>query len=256
MKRLKTGDQETWQASLDEFLRKARPRAFGGRGTARTTDYPRKRNRILLLTGTSLPSVTLQGGDQVVKRHSVGHRVASKSRKKRLCRLLCGKPLAFRRRQPPSSPRLGWKASLPAEPRGLVRAEALGKAKPFRKAAGRPALGCYLSRTLTRRWVGQSLPPGSRSTPACAPLAPDGVEVSRRKKAQRLANGEHWAAAMVSKCSSRLNPQPPLRCERWKPSAPACGDRCGERDKRLQSRLPRLPPRYQQKAACYPRCCL
>ena len=31
-------------------------------------------------------------------------RVASKSRKKRLCRLLCGKPLAFRRRQPPFFP--------------------------------------------------------------------------------------------------------------------------------------------------------
>ena len=40
--------------------------------------------------------------------------------------------------------------SLPAEPRGLVRAEALGKAKPFRTAGGRAALGCYLSGTLTR----------------------------------------------------------------------------------------------------------
>src|SRR5208282_4846542 len=37
--------------------------------------------------------------------------------------------------------------SLPAEPRGLVRAEALGKAKPFRTAGGRAALGCYLSGT-------------------------------------------------------------------------------------------------------------
>ena len=40
--------------------------------------------------------------------------------------------------------------SLPAEPRGLVRAEALGKAKPFRTSGGRAALGCYLSGTLTR----------------------------------------------------------------------------------------------------------
>ena len=40
--------------------------------------------------------------------------------------------------------------SLPAEPRGLVRAEAVGKAKPFRTAGGRAALGCYLSGTLTR----------------------------------------------------------------------------------------------------------
>ena len=31
-------------------------------------------------------------------------RVASNSRKKRLCRRLCGKPLAFRRRQPPFFP--------------------------------------------------------------------------------------------------------------------------------------------------------
>ena len=45
-----------------------------------------------------------------------------------------------------SAGRLG----LPAEPRGLVRAEALGKAKPFRTAGGRAASGCYLSGTLTR----------------------------------------------------------------------------------------------------------
>src|SRR5271157_2425489 len=107
-------------------------------------------------------------------------------------------------------------------------------------------------KTNVRATRGQSPPRGIRGTPAHAPLVPDGVKVSRRKKAQRLANGEHRAAAMLSKCSSRPNPQPPLRCERWKPSAPACGDRCGERDKRLQSRLPRLPPRDRRKAACYP----
>jgi hypothetical protein len=50
--------------------------------------------------------------------------------------------------------------SLPAEPRVLVRAEALGKAKPFRirqLTDGRAALGCYLSGTLARpcpmRWL-------------------------------------------------------------------------------------------------------
>jgi hypothetical protein len=47
--------------------------------------------------------------------------------------------------------------SLPAEPRGLLRAEALGKAKPFRTAGGRAALGCYLSGTLTRLWLGTPL---------------------------------------------------------------------------------------------------
>ena len=40
--------------------------------------------------------------------------------------------------------------SLPAEPKGLVRAEAVGKAKPFRRSGGRAALGCYVSGTLTR----------------------------------------------------------------------------------------------------------
>ena len=42
--------------------------------------------------------------------------------------------------------------SLPAEPTGLVRVEALGKAKPFRTSGGRAALGCYISGTLTRPW--------------------------------------------------------------------------------------------------------
>ena len=40
--------------------------------------------------------------------------------------------------------------SLPAEPRELVRPEAVGKAKPFRTSGGRAALGCYVSGTLTR----------------------------------------------------------------------------------------------------------
>ena len=40
--------------------------------------------------------------------------------------------------------------SLPAEPRALVRAEALGKAKPFRTAGGGAALVRYLSGTLTQ----------------------------------------------------------------------------------------------------------
>ena len=42
--------------------------------------------------------------------------------------------------------------SLPAEPRELVRAEPLGKAKPFRTAGGRVALRRYLSGILTRPW--------------------------------------------------------------------------------------------------------
>ena len=49
-------------------------------------------------------------GSFLARRWLGGGKGASKSRKKRLCRLMCGKPLAFRRRQPPSSPRLGWKA--------------------------------------------------------------------------------------------------------------------------------------------------
>jgi hypothetical protein len=43
--------------------------------------------------------------------------------------------------------------SLPAGLKGLVRAGALGKAKPFRTAGGRAALGCYFSGTLTRPWT-------------------------------------------------------------------------------------------------------
>jgi hypothetical protein len=48
---------------------------------------------------------------------------------------------------PPGS---AGRRSLPAEPRRLVRAEALGKAKPFRKSGGRAALRGYPSGTLTR----------------------------------------------------------------------------------------------------------
>jgi hypothetical protein len=50
---------------------------------------------------------------------------------------------------PPPSPRLDWKAQPCSRAGGVVRAEALGKAKPFRTAGGRAALGCYLSGTLT-----------------------------------------------------------------------------------------------------------
>src|SRR5208283_1865079 len=58
--------------------------------------------------------------------------------------------------------------SLPADPRGLVRAEALGKAKPFRTAGGTAALGCYLSGTLTRpcrgsQWSVEETPRGRKS---------------------------------------------------------------------------------------------
>ena len=73
-----------------------------------------------------------------------------KVRKKRLCRLLCGKPPAFRRSSPPFTPPLGWKAEPSSRAERLVRAQALGKAKPFRTAGGGAALGCYLSGTLTR----------------------------------------------------------------------------------------------------------
>jgi hypothetical protein len=78
-------------------------------------------------------------------------RVASKSGKNRLCRLMCGKPPAFRRRPPPFPSRLGWKAE-PTSRAEMVRLEALGKAKPFRTSGGRAPLGCYLSATLTRPW--------------------------------------------------------------------------------------------------------
>ena len=59
------------------------------------------------------------------------HRVASKSRKKRLCRLLCGKPLAFRRRQPPSSPRLGWKAQPSSRAEGVSQGRSPRKGEAF-----------------------------------------------------------------------------------------------------------------------------
>ena len=47
---------------------------------------------------------------------------------------------------------LAGRLSLPAEPRDLVRSEALGEAKPFRTSGGRAALGCCLSGTLARPW--------------------------------------------------------------------------------------------------------
>ena len=59
-------------------------------------------------------------------------RVASKSGKKRLCRLLCGKPLAFRRSPPPFTPLLGWKA----EPSS--RAEGVGEGAGPRKGEAFP----------------------------------------------------------------------------------------------------------------------
>jgi hypothetical protein len=91
---------------------------------------------------------------------------------------MCGKPLAFRRRPPPFSPSAG-RLSLPAEPKGLVTVEALGKAKPFRTSGGRAALGCYLSGTLTRPWRGGArLESESRSIGWSAGSPPRPVGVS------------------------------------------------------------------------------
>ena len=83
-------------------------------------------------------------------------RVASKSWKKRLCRLLCGKPLAFRGRAPPFSPSARLEGSAFQPSRGDQSGQNPGKAKPFRTAGGRAALNRYLSGTLTRAW-GQPL---------------------------------------------------------------------------------------------------
>ena len=49
----------------------------------------------------------------------VGGRVASRSGEKRLCRLMCGKPLAFRRSPPPFAPPLGWKAKPSSRAEGV-----------------------------------------------------------------------------------------------------------------------------------------
>jgi hypothetical protein len=77
-------------------------------------------------------------------------RVASRSREKRLCRPAVRKASGFPAQTASLLP-LGsaGRLSLPAEPSGLVTAEALGKAKPFRMAGGRAALGCYLSGLMT-----------------------------------------------------------------------------------------------------------
>jgi len=50
----------------------------------------------------------------------------------------------------PSPPRLGWKAEPSSRAEGLVRAQALGKAKPFRTPGGKaaPALSLPESRIL------------------------------------------------------------------------------------------------------------
>src|SRR5271157_4394424 len=95
VKRLQTGDQKTWQASLAEFPWEARPRAFGGKGRGRHDRLP-KGGEPYYVTDRYLSSV----------RDITG---------------MC----------------LGCQ-------------ETLGRASPR---------------------------PGTRGTPACAPLVPDGVEV-------------------------------------------------------------------------------
>ena len=70
--------------------------------------------------------------------------------------------------------------SLPAEPKGPFRAEALGKAKPFRISGGRAALGCYPSGTLTRSC--------GKADPICR-AAVRSRGNSRRAKEQTCAQG-------------------------------------------------------------------
>ena len=50
---------------------------------------------------------------------------------KRLCRLLCGKPLAFRRSPPPFIPPLGWKAQPSSRATGISQGAGPGKGKAF-----------------------------------------------------------------------------------------------------------------------------
>ena len=59
------------------------------------------------------------------------HRVASKSRKKRLCRLLCGKPLAFRRRQPPFFPSARLEGSPSSRAKGVSQGGSPRKGEAF-----------------------------------------------------------------------------------------------------------------------------
>jgi hypothetical protein len=71
-------------------------------------------------------------------------RVASMSRKKRLCRLLCGKPLAFRRRQPPFFPpaRLEGGASPPS--RGVSQGLSPRKGEAFPHSRRQSRFGMLL----------------------------------------------------------------------------------------------------------------
>jgi hypothetical protein len=58
-------------------------------------------------------------------------RVASKSGEKRLCRLLCGKPLAFRHSPPPFPPPLGWKAKPSSRAEGVSQGASPRKGEAF-----------------------------------------------------------------------------------------------------------------------------
>jgi len=70
---------------------------------------------------------------------------------------------------PPLLPGSAGRLSLCAEPGDLVRVQALGKAKPFRKSGGRVAAGFYLSATLTRPCFATAFfPTNHASTPGNA----------------------------------------------------------------------------------------
>jgi hypothetical protein len=58
---------------------------------------------------------------------------------KRLCRLVCGKPLAFRRSPPPFTPPLGWKAEPSSRAKGVSQGASprKGEAFPHPSADGR-----------------------------------------------------------------------------------------------------------------------
>ena len=70
--------------------------------------------------------------------------------------------------------------SLPAEPKGLVMARALGKAKPFCKSGGTAVLGCTLSGAMAQQ---TALPAATQPLPGVADLVNRGFDLLARHDA-------------------------------------------------------------------------
>jgi hypothetical protein len=81
---------------------------------------------------------------------------ASKSGEKRLCRLICGKPLAFRRRPLPSSPRLGWKAKPSSRGQGVSQGGSPRKGEAFPHIRRQSRFGKSVSLMYRRRNLSRS----------------------------------------------------------------------------------------------------